>query len=644
MRIGKKIILGFVLVSLIIGFGWYFSIYTNNLIASSFEHNEQHFGSIIEASNEVSSYAKRAEGHAMLYLTLCNESDKIKFHQRIDSLRGQILIIENNVSNQEAKNIAVLMRNETDDLQSTAESLFQEHDNEKNSSGMFEFENHEKSIRRLDDIAANIRRYGLDMGKLEIRLQQEMNDEAKKSAENIQNIIFLIGIIAVIGSISFGYGISRNISDPITKLRSAANNIGMGNLSSRLEISSKDEIGELAITFNRMISDLQNQDKERRNNEDKLRQAFKNWDDTFNAISDGVWILDMEGRILQSNGIFERSLGMTKEAVLNQYHVKIAHQVYDLVEYPPFNMMKKTGQRGIKILEDKGRGKWLHITVDPIFDESGNIIRAVHVVKDITEEKKSEEVRIQKERVEYANKAKSEFLATMSHELRTPLNSIIGFTELMKERVVGELNEKQSHYMDNVLTSSKFLLDLINDILDLSKVEAGKIELVKEKMSVSGTINETIILIKEKALKHNVDLNQVFDPQLDVIIADKQRFKQILFNLLSNAIKFSNKEGGTVTIATWKEGDMAKISVSDTGIGIREEDMGKLFHEFSQVSSNISNQYGGTGLGLAITKRLVELHGGRITVESRYNEGSTFTFYLPIEMERQIHLRKGVYI
>jgi signal transduction histidine kinase len=145
-------------------------------------------------------------------------------------------------------------------------------------------------------------------------------------------------------------------------------------------------------------------------------------------------------------------------------------------------------------------------------------------------------------------------------------------------------------------------------------------------------------------LKHNVDLNQVFDPQLDVIVADKQRFKQILFNLLSNAIKFSNKEGGTVTIATWKEGDMAKISVSDTGIGIREEDLGKLFHEFSQVSSNISNQYGGTGLGLAITKRLVELHGGRITVESRYNEGSTFTFYLPIEMERQIHLRKGVYI
>jgi PAS domain S-box-containing protein len=641
MKIGIKIILGFVAVSLIMGFGWYFSIYTNNLIVDSFEHGEQHFGSVIEASNEVSSYAKRAEGHAMLYLTLNNGSDKKKFHQRIDSLREQISLIENNVSNQEAINISSLMRAETDELQSTGELLFQEHDNELNSSGKFEYGNHEKSIRRLDDIAANIRRYGLDMGKLEIGFQQEMNDQAKKRADNIQKIILIIGIIAVIGSLSFGYGISRNIVDPIMKFKTAANKIGMGNLSSRLDITSKDEIGELALTFNRMISYLQNQDKERRNNEDELRQAFKNWDDTFNAISDGVWILDIEGHILQSNGIYERSLGMAKEDVLNQHHGKIAHQIYDLVEYPPFNMMMKTGKRGVKILEDKERGKWLHITVDPIFDVSGKITRAVHVVKDITEERKSEEMRIQKERVEYANRTKSEFLATMSHELRTPLNSIIGFTELMKEKVWGELNEKQSHYMDNVLSSSRFLLDLINDILDLSKVEAGKIEIVKEKMSVPGTIGETLILIKEKASKHNVEINQVFDPQLDVIVADKQRFKQILFNLLSNAIKFIKKEGGAVTITTKKEEDMAKISVSDTGIGIKEEDMGKLFHEFSQVNSKISNQYGGTGLGLMITKRFVELHGGSIEVVSKYGEGSTFTFTLPLLSKEQEKKMEG---
>ncbi|HWR26585.1 MAG TPA: CHASE4 domain-containing protein, partial [candidate division Zixibacteria bacterium] len=177
------------------------------------------------------------------------------------------------------------------------------------------------------------------------------------------------------------------------------------------------------------------------------------------------------------------------------------------------------------------------------------------------------ELRAHRDQLAYVSKAKSEFLSTMSHELRTPLNSIIGFSELLKEGMYGDLNTKQTHYVENVLTSSKFLLNLINDILDLSKVEAGKIELVIEKMPVPGTISETIVLIKEKASKHNVCVEQDLDPQLDFIEADKQRFKQILFNLLSNAIKFSKKEGGTVTIATKKEEDMAKFSVADTGIG-----------------------------------------------------------------------------
>ncbi len=241
------------------------------------------------------------------------------------------------------------------------------------------------------------------------------------------------------------------------------------------------------------------------------------------------------------------------------------------------------------------------------------------------------ELRAHRDQLAYVSRAKSEFLATMSHELRTPLNSIIGFSELLKGGMYGELNEKQAHYIDNVITSSKFLLNLINDILDLSKVEAGKIELVIEKMPVPGTISETIILINEEASMHNINIEQDFDPQLDFIEADKQRFKQILFNLLTNAIKFSKKEGGTITITTKKERDMAKFSVSDTGIGIKEEDMGKLFKEFVQASPGISKEYGGTGLGLVISKKLAELHGGSFSVESRYGEGSTFTFTLPIK-------------
>ncbi len=634
MKIGPKIIVGFVFVSLLVGIVGFLGIYANKLVVSSFETGEEHFGAIIEASNEVSSYAKRAEGHAMLYLTLKNGSDKKKFFQRIGSLREQISIIENNVTNPHAKKIATTMKIKTDEFQTTGELLFKEHDVELNSSGKFEFENHETSIRRLDDIGAEIRQEGLTLAKFEIELQQAMNKDAKTQADFIQNIVFLISLIAVIGSLILGYGISKNIANPVMKLRDAVENIGKGNLGARIEISSKDEIGELASSFNRMGSDLWKLDKERLDVEENLKKSLKNWEDTFKAISDGVWILDMEGHVINSNGVFERLLGKATKDILNHYCYSIAHHSSDFIDECPFKKMRKTGQREVAELNDKEHGVWLQVVVDPIFDESGKVVRAVHVVHDITEARKSEDLRVEKERVEYANMAKSEFLATMSHELRTPLNSIIGFSELLKEGMYGGLNEKQEHYMNNVLTSSKFLLDLINDILDLSKVEAGKIEIVMEKISVPVTIGETLILIKEKASSHNVLIKQEIDPQISVIEVDKQRFKQILFNLLSNAVKFSKKEGGTVTITAKKEGDMAKFSVSDTGIGIKEEDMGKLFRDFSQASPEISNKYGGTGLGLSITKKLVELHGGRITAESKYGQGSTFTFTLPVEKNK----------
>lgn len=251
-------------------------------------------------------------------------------------------------------------------------------------------------------------------------------------------------------------------------------------------------------------------------------------------------------------------------------------------------------------------------------------------VKDITESRKAQEMRLENNCLALASKSKSDFLANMSHELRTPLNAIIGFSELMKQRVPGELNKKQETYVDDILMSAKHLNELINDILDLSKAEAGKTELVPEKLPVHQAINEGLALVKEKAMNQKVKLNVELGQGLEFIVADKQRFRQILFNLLSNAVKFSKPEGGKVTVSTMKANNMAQISVSDTGIGIKEGDMGKLFRTFQQLDMSMSRKYGGTGLGLAITKQLVELHGGRIWAESRYGEGSTFTFLLPI--------------
>ncbi len=252
-------------------------------------------------------------------------------------------------------------------------------------------------------------------------------------------------------------------------------------------------------------------------------------------------------------------------------------------------------------------------------------------IADITERKKLEEIMIENERLMYGNKAREEFLTIMSHELRTPLTSIIGYSILLKEKNKGKLNEKQEFYVDGILTNSKHLLDLINNTLDLAKMEAGKLELVIESIHVAEVINESLSLMKEKASSRNILLKKEFDPHLGIIEADRQKFKQILFNLLSNAIKFCKEDGGIITVSAKEEGSMAQISVSDNGIGIKEEDIPKLFQKFEQLDSGISRKYGGSGLGLAITKQLVELHGGKITVESRYGEGSTFTFSIPMK-------------
>jgi len=283
--------------------------------------------------------------------------------------------------------------------------------------------------------------------------------------------------------------------------------------------------------------------------------------------------------------------------------------------------------------DENGKPRDVEVHCYPIFDNEGNVNRVIEYTLDITDRQKIKEIRLENERLIYANGAKSEFLETMSHELRTPLNSIIGFSELMKQNT--GLNEEQRHYLDNIITSGKSLLSIIDSILDLTRIEAEKMELVIEKFDAFQALDEIIDLIKEKAAKQNVLLKKELDLQLEYIEADRIKFKQILFNLIDNAVKFSKKEGGAVTITTRKVDDMAQISVSDTGIGIREKDIGKLFHVFQQVDTGASRKYGGTGLGLTITKQLVELHGGKIRAESKFGIGSTFTFVLPLHARKE---------
>jgi signal transduction histidine kinase len=231
--------------------------------------------------------------------------------------------------------------------------------------------------------------------------------------------------------------------------------------------------------------------------------------------------------------------------------------------------------------------------------------------------------------LEIANKHKSEFLANMSHELRTPLNAIIGFSEVLQEKLFGDVNEKQLDYLNDIHTSGKHLLGLINDILDLSKVEAGRMELDLASFDVVPALANAMTLVRERAQRHNIDLHMDVDPGLGVATADERKLKQIVVNLLTNAVKFT-PDGGSVFVTARRETDTLVISVRDTGIGIAPDDHEAVFEEFRQVGRHYTNKQEGTGLGLTLTRRFVELHGGRIWVESEPGRGSTFTFTIPV--------------
>jgi signal transduction histidine kinase len=239
-----------------------------------------------------------------------------------------------------------------------------------------------------------------------------------------------------------------------------------------------------------------------------------------------------------------------------------------------------------------------------------------------------EEIQEKSRQLEIANRHKSEFLAGMSHELRTPLNAIIGFSEVLAEQMFGEVNEKQAEYLNDIHSSGTHLLSLINDILDLSKIEAGKMDLELARFDLGAALENSMTLIRERATRNSVNLALECAGPVGEWVADERKFKQIMLNLLSNAVKFT-PHGGKVTVRAERFDKSVQIAVSDTGIGIKPEDQQLVFEEFRQASGDHLKKSEGTGLGLALTRRFVELHGGSIKLQSEVGKGSTFTFTLP---------------
>jgi PAS domain S-box-containing protein len=402
------------------------------------------------------------------------------------------------------------------------------------------------------------------------------------------------------------------------------------NVSERFSMDGDDELSRLSEGINQMLDRLKIAS-------DKIKIQEHEKKVILNSLSEMVVFMDPELKIIWMNKASLNHLSLKFDDAIGRRY----EEIYSLYE-------KSSGKSPVLRTVESGNeelgevvtrdGKIWMLRTSPVKDENGKITGILQTGLDITAHKHSEEKLTQaKLEAEAANRTKSEFLANMSHELRTPLNSVIGFSDILLERVFGELNEKQLKYITNISTSGKHLLELINDILDLSKVEAGKMELNYSEFSIYPVFEEVRTVLTPLAQTKSLEIVFNKEPGFTTLEADRSRLMQVLYNLASNAIKFTPK-GGKVLISCTKSENLAIISVTDTGIGISSEDQKKLFQPFTQIDASASRQYCGTGLGLALVKKIVNLHHGDIWVESTLETGSTFTFSIPLR--KSVNLEK----
>ena len=392
--------------------------------------------------------------------------------------------------------------------------------------------------------------------------------------------------------------------------------------------------------FQAVIQDI----TQRKESEEALRASENQYRSLIDHIPDVVWIADSHRDLIYISSNIVKVLGYSSvELTGNQQWLDRIHPEDAARVELAYQRLFSDGENfDVEYRTCRKDGEWIWLHNRALATRfRGGVMCADGIFLDVTQRRQTEAaLHHTKDAAESANLAKSQFLANMSHELRTPLNAIIGFSEVLADKTFGDLNERQLKYSNNILTSGRHLLQLINDILDLAKVEAGHVELMCNTFSVSKALSEVHTIVKALAHKKDIGLEFEVAPELPALCADEGKFKQIMYNLLSNAIKFTPNGGKVLVTATRQDptgadlspaGECLRVAVADTGIGINANDQERVFKEFEQVDSSYGRQQQGTGLGLALTKRLVEMHGGCISVESEGIEGkgSTFIFLIP---------------
>lgn len=369
-----------------------------------------------------------------------------------------------------------------------------------------------------------------------------------------------------------------------------------------------------------------------------LMESEKKYRELTENISELVYCMDPKTfAITYANQAVEDIFGYTVEEWLSNTDSWV-NSIYPedignvLLKYEQMKLTLENGVIEYRIRRKDGTIRWVEDHISWLVDREANTVSVNGILHDVTKRKEAEIALINaKNTAESANKMKSEFIANMNHELRTPLNSIIGFSDILLEKNIGSLNEKQSKYVSNVSNSGKHLLNVITDILDISKVEAGKMELQHKKFRIKEILDDIEAIVFPLAEKKNIYLSTRLEADGLYIKADRLKLTQVLFNLISNAIKFTDNEG-SVVVDVQDKGNSVSFLVSDTGIGIPENHYEKIFEPFTQVDSSPTRTYGGTGLGLTLVKKFVEMHDGEVWIKSELGEGTTIGFSIPSNM------------
>lgn len=393
------------------------------------------------------------------------------------------------------------------------------------------------------------------------------------------------------------------------------------NYESRFIATEHDRV----IAFVRNITDRITAEKQ-------LQESEKRYETLTRVTPVGIFRTDIDGKTIFVNNTWSKISGLTYDEALGSGWLSAVHpddQQMLASNWEIVTSLSKTSTADYRFVHKDGSVVWVIGQAVPEYNAENELVGYVGTITDITERKKIEELKMAVAKAESADKLKSAFLATMSHELRTPLNSIIGFTGILLQKLVGPLSAEQEKQLKMVQSSALHLLNLINDVLDISKIEADQVTISHEEFEVTQVFSQCIEKIQPLALTKGLILSKSIEHEPLMVVSDKRRVEQILINLLNNAVKFT--ESGQVELISQLEGDHLKITVKDTGIGITQENIQTLFMPFKQIDTGLTRKYEGTGLGLSICKRLVELLGGKIWVESELGKGSEFIFTLPLQ-------------